>query len=1188
MPQALLGMLLAATLPAVASPGVQSAELLGYQTTISTSQLNQAQSVLVDANGDIFIADTADNRVIEESPVQTGYTESLIGSGLSQPSALALDASGNLYIADTGNNRVLKEAPGDSGYSQTVVDANVQAPAGIAVDSSGNLFVSSSGSNLILKETVAGATYTPSTVTTSALSHPHGVALDASGDLFIADTGNNRVLEEKPSNSGYTESTLATDVQSPMGLASDAGGNIYIADSGNNRILIEYSELNGYQEGNAYSVGLSAPAGVAVDSAGSVYIADTANSRVVKDFSSAKWAPQSVGHSGPVFSAIFDFGLSSTSVKPLVVMQGAQNLDYTDAGTGTCTTNGTSYTYSLGQTCTVDITFTPRYPGVRYGAVELVNSSTGQPFVTAYLQGVGVSPEVNFSPPQQVTVPLTGPGLQNAYRIVADGAGNLYLDEPVSAYNPANQVVKETWNNGAWTQSVVASGFDYPIDVAVDGAGNVYVADSEVPSYIYKETPVGGSYVQSTVDSNVGSLQAIAVDSAGNVFAASVAFGIVEEQPNNSGSYTREIVSRDVYASHLAVDSKGNLFAYSVQNITYEFSFGKSGVTQTTIASGYSIFAVDPFDNLYLLPSEFGDSPTILKETPSGTGYVQSTVTGFSGGGPYGLAVDSLGNFYGTKVGPQGAGQVTELDYSDAPSLTFRSTAYGATSTDSPQSVTLTNAGNSALDFPASASGSNPSISSGFTLEQGGISDCPSTMAGAATPTSLAAGSSCNFSVSFTPAAVGAITGSLTLTDNDLNQATPAYATQSVALTGTGAQATPAITWSTPSPITYGTALSSTQLDAASTVAGTFMYSPASGAVLTAGTQTLTANFTPVDSTDYTTATATVTLTVNPATPTITWTMPAAIVQGTPLGSTQLNATASVAGSFFYSPAAGTALSLGTHTLTATFTPTDSTNYTTATASTSITVINPAPGISSFSPAIANAGAAALTLTINGSGFESNSTVNFGSSAVPTTYVSGTQLTAQIPATAIASAGVIPVTVVTPAPGGGTSNSLDFEVDSASSGVIPPQLASTTATVTAGSAASYAVTLPYGATNVSVSCLNLPAGASCSYSGSTLTVNTTSSTPKGSYQIIAVFSETIPVTTAAGMSLPFLLMPFFSRRKKQKDKTRMLMVALMVILSCLAFAGLSGCGGNSSSNSSPPPAKTQTVTSSVGVTLTVQ
>ena len=100
------------------------------------------------------------------------------------------------------------------------------------------------------------------------------------------------------------------------------------------------------------------------------------------------------------------------------------------------------------------------------------------------------------------------------------------------------------------------------------------------------------------------------------------------------------------------------------------------------------------------------------------------------------------------------------------------------------------------------------------------------------------------------------------------------------------------ITWNTPAAITYGTALSVTQLNASSTVAGTFSYSPVSGGVLTAGSHTLSVTFTPTDTTDYTTATATVTLVVNQATQTITFIAPTSpVTYGVP--PITLSATAS-------------------------------------------------------------------------------------------------------------------------------------------------------------------------------------------------------------------------------------------------------------------------------------------------------
>jgi len=148
----------------------------------------------------------------------------------------------------------------------------------------------------------------------------------------------------------------------------------------------------------------------------------------------------------------------------------------------------------------------------------------------------------------------------------------------------------------------------------------------------------------------------------------------------------------------------------------------------------------------------------------------------------------------------------------------------------------------------------------------------------------------------------------------------------------------PSIAWTTPAAVPYGTALSNAQLNATANVPGTFAYIPAAGTVLNAGAQTLAATFTPADTSTYSTATATVQLAVSQASPVIGWPTPAAIVQGTALSSTQLDATANVPGTFSYNPAAGALPGMGIQTLTVTFSPSNPTNYTTATASNSLTV----------------------------------------------------------------------------------------------------------------------------------------------------------------------------------------------------------------------------------------------------------
>jgi len=149
---------------------------------------------------------------------------------------------------------------------------------------------------------------------------------------------------------------------------------------------------------------------------------------------------------------------------------------------------------------------------------------------------------------------------------------------------------------------------------------------------------------------------------------------------------------------------------------------------------------------------------------------------------------------------------------------------------------------------------------------------------------------------------------------------------------------TPEVIWPAPAPISYGTALSATQLNATSKVPGRFEYAPAKGFALPTGTHTIWVTFIPADAGKYATVQAFVSLTVTMATPIITWPTPAALPYGIPLGPTELNATSLVPGVFTYSPAAGQVLPPGIHTLTVNFTPADGKKYTTKQASVSISV----------------------------------------------------------------------------------------------------------------------------------------------------------------------------------------------------------------------------------------------------------
>jgi hypothetical protein len=377
--------------------------------------------------------------------------------------------------------------------------------------------------------------------------------------------------------------------------------------------------------------------------------------------------------------------------------------------------------------------------------------------------------------------------------------------------------------------------------------------------------------------------------------------------------------------------------------------------------------------------------------------------------------------------------------------------------TSGSQMVTLTNTGSATLNI------------SGIATSGPNSSDFAATNTCGTLPASFTPGSGCSFSVPFTPSTVTAESATITITDN-------AGGSQVIQLSGTGTQAALTITWATPAAITYGTALSGTQLDATAALPGSFAYSPAAGAIPTAGSQTLSVTFTPTDSTDYTTATGSVTLTVNKATPTVTWATPAAIAYGTALSGTQLDATASVPGSFAYSPAAGAVLGGGSQMLSVTFTPTDSTDYNTATGNVAL-LVNKA------TPTVTFTGAPAT------GAYKSTFNVSATTNATSTAVISAT------------GACAITGNIVTMTSGTGSCSLVanwaadnNYATTSATQSTNATKIAATVTFTGAPATAPYLSTFTVAATTSASTTASLVVSGSCSIVGTTVTVTKASGT----------------------------------------------------------------------------------------------
>ncbi len=270
-------------------------------------------------------------------------------------------------------------------------------------------------------------------------------------------------------------------------------------------------------------------------------------------------------------------------------------------------------------------------------------------------------------------------------------------------------------------------------------------------------------------------------------------------------------------------------------------------------------------------------------------------------------------------------------------------------------------------------------------------------------------------------------------------------ASQSAPVSLIGLQNFPTISFTPAIPtIVYGTPLGLQQLNAVATgtdgapIDGVFTYTPAAGTILPAGTHTLSVTFTPT-STIYVPSTVTAQITITQAIPALTWTAPASIAYGIPLGATQLDAAvtgvtgAALPGTFTYTPAAGTVLTPGTHTLSVQFAPTDGVDYIGASGTVSLQVTGLAP--TTVSPGTIPLGSGNTTVTITGAGFVASSIVQVNGAAVPTTLVNPTTLTAIIPAADFTQQGTLQVVVVDPTIGQ-TSPALSVTVIPASPQVI--------------------------------------------------------------------------------------------------------------------------------------------------------
>ena len=614
----------------------------------------------VDGAGNVYVADTYNYTVRKITPAGVvttlaglaGENGSTDGTGsyarFSYLFGIAVDGAGNVYVTDLSNTirkitpagvvTTLAGTPGVHGSADgTGSAAQFWQPWGIAVDSAGIVYVADQANSTIRKITPAGVVTTiagaagmfgsaDGSGSAARFNAPDGIAVDSSGNLYVADTLNSTIrkitstgvvttLAGTPGGIGSADGTGSAARFNYPDALTVAGTTLYVAEAYNSTIrkvtstgvvttFAGTSGAFGNINGTGSAARFNSPYGVAATTTGIIYIADSGNHEIRK----------------------------ITPAKAVTTFAGSATTDGGGIGSSDGTGRIARFNYPNG----VAVSGTTVYVGDTYN--HTIRKITSNGLVTTFAGTAGV--------------PGSADGIGNAaqfYRpfgVAADKAGNVYVADA------SNSTIRKITSAGvvttlAGTAGVIgstdgsgsAAQFFYPFAVAVDGAGNLYVADTNNYT-VRKITPSGAvttlagfagfhDYSDGTgSNAGFGNLFGIAADSAGNVYVA-----------DNTYSTIRKITPAGMVTTLAGAPG---------------ISGNADGTGSGARFSSPRGIAIDGAKNLYVTDQ---NNQTIRKITPAG---VVTTIGGVAGSygiadgtgpsarfmNPAGIAVASSGTLY--------------------------------------------------------------------------------------------------------------------------------------------------------------------------------------------------------------------------------------------------------------------------------------------------------------------------------------------------------------------------------------------------------------------------------------------------------------------------------------------------------------------------------------------------------------
>ena len=679
---------------------------VNHGTGITTlKNVGSIANIATDSFGDVLAVDDA-NGALYEFPAGNAPYVTLVGAGglagIGYPSGIAtpgiaIDSSGNLYIeggtcvlmypfSSWGNlNTTLTSATPTSGACGNAFysfGTGVQT-WGIAIgnksDPSLVVGTSQASGNGIASIAVTGAWATPvaGTITpiiTGLKAPAISVAEDPAGNIYFVEQGTGALLgayEIPAGQAGLTSDSglkrIDPNLPDVTGVTVDSAGNIYISDQDSGVYLLSagFSSSSAavlltpvYAQG---SVGVTGNSGILfVPTAPSPVtgtpfegIADVAE----VTFNSAAFGAETVGTSKPAQESVnFSFNVMTTPGTIGVIEAGTSNPDFAVVGgnSADCTA-GTAYdntsSTSSSATCNVTVSFTPNKAGAVSATLAMLDGK-GNLLASIPISGIGTSAAVQFSQLPQSTI---GGGLVTPSQIAVDAAGNLYVaDAGLGA------VEKYPVGSGSGTAGTsVGTGLKAPTGVAVDGAGDVFIADSgsiyEVPQSASGLNTKGQVTLKTGL--SLGLHVQLAADGLGNLFVSDADKQAVYELENFSAGWNTAlpgVLSSQAVTlagaavstpTAIAVDSYNNLYVVNGSSV-YEVT--PTG-TQTNVLSGLTGvtgLAIDPSGSLYIAEA----AGTIrVPYNPTGTPPLNlgnSTQVGTGVTNPISVVQDYLGNIY--------------------------------------------------------------------------------------------------------------------------------------------------------------------------------------------------------------------------------------------------------------------------------------------------------------------------------------------------------------------------------------------------------------------------------------------------------------------------------------------------------------------------------------------------------------